>query len=137
MVFSGDFRGRDSVTSHEKGCHGALSKGIKVVRGARPGTKNQIGHVNLKWSYSGLVRLAFYGRIREDAMGRVKCLQSESWRHFRHVAGRESDFSGASGNTLAFPEVPPGDFPGTSLTVDLFPGNFPDFPGSSPEVPGP
>ena len=43
-----------------------------------------------------------------------------------------------------FPELPRkflGDFPGTSLTVDLksfffqrFPGSFPDFPGSSPDV---
>ena len=43
-----------------------------------------------------------------------------------------------------FPELPRkffGDFPGSSLTVELssnqrFPGSFPDFPGSSPDFPG-
>ena len=43
-----------------------------------------------------------------------------------------------------FPGLPRkffGDFPGSSLTVELnsiqrFPGSFPDFPGSSPDFPG-
>ena len=34
-----------SVTNHEKGIPGAPFKGIKRVRGAPPGTKNQSGHV--------------------------------------------------------------------------------------------
>ena len=34
-----------SVTSHEKGVPRAPFKGIKRVRGAPPGTKNQSGHV--------------------------------------------------------------------------------------------
>ena len=51
----------------------------------------------------------------------------------RRVAGRESDFPQASRNSLSsqnLPELPqkfPGDFPGTSLTVDF---------KSNAEVPG-
>ena len=54
------------------------------------------------------------------------------------ASGKPPDFPGSSPN---FPGSFFGDFPGSSLTVELssnpgFPGSFPDFPGSSPDFPG-
>ena len=81
----------------------------------------------------------------------VKCrFRHSSWRQIWRVAGRESgspELLEVPGLPRKFPELPWqffGDFPGSSLTVELnsnpdvprkFPRRSPEVPQTSPEVP--
>ena len=72
------------------------------------------------------------------------------WRQIWRVTGRESGSPELLESPRTSPEVSRtslevfGDFPGSSLTVELnsrgsspdFPGSSPDFPGSAPDFPG-
>ena len=114
----------------------------------RSPTKNIYVHV--PFSFLRVMDIEAFGheffRLGNSVL-QMEGLFSLDWRQIWRVTGRESGSPELLGSSRTSPEVPRtspevlGDFPGSSLTVELnsnpeVPRKFPKLPGSSPNFPG-
>ena len=93
-----------------------------------------------------IIRMFSEFHIRRDATYLTSPSMDINWRQIWQAAGRESDSPELLGSPRTFPEVPRtspevfGDFPGSSLTVELnsnpeVPRKFPKLPRKFPKLP--